>query len=211
MFAALLASVLIPSNRKAVLYKANDLSDYSSLNNVPDIVFLSNEHYTDLTFRLLEKELYAVCLYFRVTGVNGEKPETDGKIVASLLQGDQLVKTVDIPIADLYYRYKISSILSCKEKEIVFDLDGLQSGEFLLSLRAEGMSEKTRVSLMGGIYVPEYISLRNHPNKFEGVLNIIETKQKRHPYTWYLVLLISLCFLFYVTRSVVERRDNTDE
>ena len=211
MIIGIIISALFPSSRKAPLYTANDISEYSSMSHIPDTIFLSNKKDTVLSFRLLEKELYAVCLYFRVSGVNGEKAETDGKVVASLLKGDHLLKTVEIPITELYHYYITSTLTSFKGKEIIFDLDGEQSGEFELSLRTEGMSEKTRISLLGANYVPEYICIKDQPNRLVGVLTVIETKQRRYPYTWYLILLTTLYFLSFITKSALDRRENANE
>ncbi len=190
-----IASAVVPSVRKATLYQANDISDYSALSHVPNIAILSNHNDTELTFHLEEKELYAVCLYFRVVGNDGENPETDGRVIAELSKDGQVLGTKSVSVLELYHRSKTSSLTIFKEKEFVFDLEGKQKGEFTLKLRGENIPDKTRVSLLGGMYVPEYITLKGQLNRLNGVLCVIETKQLKHPYTWYMMLLLSLYLL----------------
>lgn len=194
----LILAIRVPSLRKNTFLKVNDATDYTSLSKIPSIASLSNEHEVDLSFAFENRPLFSIYLYFKVNSLTGEKPNLDGDIVATLMSGDEELKTVRVPVKELYLRYKTSTITSLKGKEFVFDVDEVENGSYQLFLKGDGVNSDTAIYLLGGEKRPHFFETKKLMDKTKGLMFVVTTKQAEYPYIWYICFLMSVYVLIII-------------
>ncbi|WP_373212137.1 hypothetical protein [Ruminococcus sp. 5_1_39BFAA] len=193
---ALIISVIIPIERKTSLYMNVDVSDFSGQNQIPRVGVISNDRSANLKFCLYNEKLYGVSLYFSVDG-----EEDEGEILCTIKQNDETVLEETISVKALSILSKGSSL---NPAVFVVGNSKKENGEFTISLQGNGISPKTRVSLLGNQSTGNYLKYVDYEKygKYYAVLYSIETLVPKHPYIWActLVLILSLLssYIIYI-------------
>lgn len=182
----LLCAVLIPKRQKTALYTNLDVSSYDTLDEIPVIGAVTNNRNAEFTFRLYGEELYGICLYFFANG-SGE-----GTLKCTLQYGENSAVR-EIPVSELTGSQNTDSLV---QTELVFDDVASYSGEYTLLIEGRDIMPDTQISFYANEVSDGVLHYENDLYQdYYGVLYVIESTEKAHPYVWCTSFILAMGLL----------------
>lgn len=190
----LIASLVIPSKGKKILFSNADISMYNDLDSIPVLGAITNDRTAEIRFHLYDEKLYGICLYFYVGGVENLSEHAEGRLVCTLKSKEAAVARTEVSVKELA---ALKSKESLNAKELVFDCGEALSGEYTLLIEGEEIPADIRVALYANKNTERHLDYVNAGyDKYDGILYSVEAVTKEHPFIWSAALLLALSFLF---------------
>lgn len=190
----LLASLVIPSKGKKVLFANMDISMYDDLDSIPAIGAVTDKRPAKIRFQVYGERLYGICLYFYVDGGSALPGEEKGMLTCTLKSGEEEIGVCQVSVRELA---SLMSQETLNGRELVFDCKEELSGEYTLEISGEGIPDDTRVALYGNKSDQRHLEYVNAGHDlYNGILYSLEAADEEHPFVWPAALLLALSFLF---------------
>lgn len=183
-----IAAVIIPVERKNADISSTEIKQYDSKSSIPKIGAITNDRNAEITFEMYGQKLCGIGLYFNVTGT-----DDSGKIIYKLEHEDEIVSEGEVSVKALMAADNRRNV---SETELNVD-NIITAGKYTLTLKGNGISDKTRVALYGSRESDRFMKYENaNCEEYIEIIYSLKILTPQHPYIWMTAMLLAFSLLF---------------